>query len=107
MGKEYESDEVVVLRREHALMSKQLATYEKIIGSFRAASKRSKQIRQLANARGNIRQMHQIIKSQKQTIHAMEEALVSLDPMGIKYSVDWWSRRRIERRNRLTGDTSA
>lgn len=96
---EYESDEVVVLRQEHKIMAKQIAVYQKVIGSFRVAAKRSKQRRQLSNMRGNIRQMRQHIISQKQRIHELEELLLAVDPERLGWYAPW-IRQRLERRQK-------
>lgn len=98
---DYESDEVVVMRQEHKIMSEQLETYRKIIDSFRVAAKRSKQRRQLLNMRGNIRQMHRHIVSQKQRIHELEELLLLVDPSKLGHTAHW-VRMRLERRQKNT-----
>ena len=101
MAKEYESDAIVVLRQEHKIMAKQIQTYQSVIGSFRIASKRSKQKRQLQNARGNIHQMHLHIISQKQRIHDLEELLLQVDASKLGWHASWIKSRLEKRQKRI------
>lgn len=98
--KAYESDEVVVLRIEHALMKKQLGILSRRVAAFQGQGKWSRACQRIQNARGNIRQMHKVIVSQKQKIYDLEEALLSVDPLKLAAHDKVWIRWRLESRQK-------